>query len=102
MRVLTQADIDGMFYAYLAAEGWLREKVTPENWREAKAGDLLMDLRPLPHAPHVQAERSGLDLVVFFWGFSSAIPSPGALLSDPSLTLGEIAVKIHDSQLGAS
>jgi|CXWL01.1.fsa_nt_gi hypothetical protein len=90
--------IKSLFYHYLWGEGWLPAGTTAKNWGQVRVPELGLDQPPLTHAPDLQKDRMGLDLVALVWALGAAIPSPTALLGNDTLTLAEVAKGIYESQ----
>lgn len=98
MAKKSPAAIKSLLYHYLWGEGWLPLGTTAKNWTTIKTSALGFDSPPLTHAPNLQKDRAGLDLVALAWAIGAAIPSPSELLGDDDLSLGEVAKAIYESQ----
>lgn len=92
----SQKQIKGALYFFLDAR-WLPPNTPEDNWTSLTVGDLRYAGKAITRAERAKLSRA---ITTFFRSLGVKIPAPFHVLADTSLTLGDLAASIHDSQEG--
>jgi len=97
-KILSVGFCKSQAYTAFLVKGWIPDGTEEKDAGKVTMGQMGFDSPGLSHAPNLQKDVMGLDLIMNFAQVGSKIPNPAVHLRTKSLTLDGLALKIHASQ----